>query len=155
MNFKEKKDRAHQKATEECWNNKYIGKLKKLCLPFLDNFHQDEDRFQQYFARIDELQKQGKWRQEPIADDDDLAAMISSSASEMGWRRCKKRSLGNFYLPIDSISAALGRYNPIASRLYLLWLNLLLIPTRIRYMHKRNFRGPYGQSNIINRSTGQ
>ncbi len=80
---------------------------------------------------------------------------LSFSAAEMVSMLRRQKLYQSFRASTEPNPLLQGRRSRLAIRLRLLWLNFLLIPTRIHYMLRRTNRGPYGKPIITSRGEDQ
>ncbi len=150
-----KKDSFQETAIEEYPKKPCTDKPGRHWLPFLYSSDQAEDCIREGYSKLRELGTHGGWPPEPNGDDADFLARLFSSSSRMELPKRRERPLRNFSFPIGTRPLIQERRSRIATRLCLLRLNFLLIPTRIRHILRHNFRDPYGKSIITNRGQDQ
>jgi hypothetical protein len=153
--FNPKKDLCQGRATGERPKKRYTSRLGQLWMPFLYNSSRVEDRIQEGCSKLRELDIRGEWPLRLSGGDVDFLANLFSSSFRMELPKHRRRSLRSFSSPIASSQLTQERRSRFSIRLYLLWLNFSLIPTRILYTLRRSFQAPYRESIITDRDPGQ
>lgn len=151
----QKKDWGHRKASGECPWRRIEDKHIRPGRPCDDSFCPE-----QYCVRsvrragILPHRDTGSQREQERALREDLAR-LSSSVAVMDSIECNHKLWGGLTDTTFPTSPIPKRRSQLSIRLHLLWLNFLLIPTRIRYMLRHSFQGPYKKLIITDRGPGQ
>jgi hypothetical protein len=153
--FNPQKDLCQRTAIEECQKKQHKDRPGRPWMPFLYKLSQAEDRIQEGCSKLRELDIHDEWPLKLDGDDADFLARLFSSSFRMELPKHRRRPLRSFSFPIGPSQLIQDRHSRFSVRLHLLWLNFFLIPTRIRYMLRRSFRGPYKRSIITDRDAGQ
>jgi hypothetical protein len=150
-----KKDFYQGKASEECPWKRFEDKRIRPGRPCSDSFCPEQYCVRSVLQANISPHRDIEWRRgrEFVVWKD--PARLSSLSAVMESIQHNRRLWGDFYSPTDTTFSILKWRSRLSIRLHLLWLNFLLIPTRIHYMLWHINRGPYGKSIITNRGEDQ
>jgi len=140
-----KKDQDHQTANRERPEEKFLDTPRRPSLPCLGKeirgsgcVHVEPDLLTDFSHTGPHIEHQGPKifsRQDP--------SMPSVSVAEMVSRRYRRKLKADSLRSNYTKPSIPRRRSLFSVRLYLLWLNFLLIPTRIRYMLGRIYKDSF------------